>query len=391
MKHNTHTPPNRPVFPFCRTPARVTWVLAMALLACWPSNLCAQVRIKAITTVDGVRINQLTGMGLVTGLNGTGGNSPITRQFAQNLIQNFGLRASPAQRLLAPNDTRQKTDNLSVVTVTAELPIFSREGSQIDLTVSTFDDADSLQGGTLMTTPLFGVDGEVYAVASGPISIGGFSFGGDAGSVQKNHPTTGRIANGATVEKIVPTDFARAGCVRLLLRHADFETAKRIEAAINRFYPGVATAEDAGAVKLIIPMEYALNPVAFVGAVRSLTVEPDMAASVVINERTGTVVIGHHVRISPVAIAQGSLAVITGEAPLVSQPNPLSDGQTVVVPRTSIQVEEERRPVFVMGNTTTVGELADALNVLGVTSRDISAIFQQLHAAHALHADLQFQ
>ncbi len=351
----------------------------------------AQVSIKSLTTLDGVRINQLTGMGLVAGLNGTGGKSPVTRRFAQDMLQNFGLRASPAERLLAPTDTRQRTDNLSVVTVTAELPIFARPGSRIDVIVSAFDEAKSLLGGTLITTPLYGVDGNVYAVAAGPVSAGGFAFDGDGASVQKGYPTSGRIPHGATVEEAVPTDFLHCGNVRLLLRNIDFETARRVADAINARYPGVAFAEDAASVKLIVPAEYALDPIAFVGMVTAIPVVPDMSPRVVINERTGTIVVGHNVQISSVAIAHGNLAVLTTESPIVSQPTPFSEGRTAVVPRTDIQVEEERRPVFVLGETTNVGDLAQALNVLGVTPRDLSAIFQQLQSAGALHAELLLQ
>jgi flagellar P-ring protein precursor FlgI len=291
---------------------------------------------------------------------------------------------------LIVDDTRQRTDNLSVVTVTADLPVFAREGSKIDVTIAAFDDAESLLGGTLITSPLMGVDGRVYAVASGPVSVGGFSFGGAAASVQKNHPTSGRITNGATVELEVPTDYLNAGTFRLLLRHPNFQTAERISEAINQRFPGVAIAEDAAAISVIVPIEYNVNPVKFVSSVRSIMVAPDMAARVVINERTGTVVIGQHVRISAVAISHGNLSIVTAETPEVSQPNGFSQGETVVVPRTEVNVVEDEKPIFVMGPTTTVGDLANALNLLGVTPRDLSAIFQQLHAAEALHAELLF-
>ena len=379
---------------YLRRQSRETWtwiVLLCGLIAVVPHASAGEVRIKAITSVEGVRINQLTGMGLVVGLNGTGGTNPITRQFAQNLVQNFGQRADPMQRLAVALDMMQRTDNLSVVTVTADLPIFAREGSLLDVTVAAFDDAESLNGGTLIATPLFGADDCVYAVASGPISTGGFSFSGDAGNVTKNHPTTGRISNGATVEKRVHHEIGRGGSFRLLLRQADFETARRMVQVINAQFPGTAAAQDAGTVNVLIPSEFQLDPVAFVGLVRSLTVVPDAVPRVVINERTGTVVVGQEVQISSVAIAHANLAVVTSESPEVSQPAPFSDGVTAVVPRTDIRVSEEKRPVVVLGQTTTVGELAEALNLLGVTPRDLSAIFQQLDAAGALHADLEFQ
>lgn len=387
-------PPSVRAIPSCWRRAVRTVAASICCVAC--SMFCGslasgQVSIKSLTTLDGQRINQLTGMGLVAGLNGTGGKSPVTRRFAQDMLQNFGLRSSPAERLLAPTDTRQRTDNLSVVTVSAELPIFARPGTRIDVIVSAFDEATSLLGGTLITTPLYGADGNVYAVAAGPVSAGGFSFSGDAASVQKGYPTSGRIPSGATVEEIVPTDFLRCGNVRLLLRDIDFETARRIADAINSRFPGVAFAEDGGSVKLIIPADFAVDPTAFVALVGTIPVVPDVAPRVVINERTGTIVVGHNVHVSSVAIAHGNLAVLTTESPVVSQPAPFSDGRTTAVPRTDIQVEEERRPVVVWGDMTTVGDLAQALNVLGVTPRDLSAIFQQLHAAGALHAELLLQ
>lgn len=368
----------------------VIWLL----LASWPlfcGSAWATIRIKDVTTVGGVRINQLTGLGLVTGLNGTGGTSPVTRQFAANLTQRFGLRLGPMQRLAVEADTKLRTDNLSVVTVTANMPVFSRNGSQMDVIVSTFDDAESLQGGTLMVTLLYGVDGCVYAVASGPVSVGGFSFGGDAATVQKNYPTTGRVSGGATIEKEVPYQFGAFGQFRLHLRQPDFNNSSRIAQAINDRYPGTASAEDATTIRVLLPPEFHSDHVAFVGAVRSLTISPDLVAKIVINERTGTVIVGERVRISPVAITHANLAVITGETPEVSQPAPFSQGVTAVVPRTQLDVIEERRPVHVIPATSTVGDLAAALNVLGVTPRDLSAIFQQLRAAGALHAELDFQ
>ena len=370
---------------------RKTWVCSLVMVCLYGAVAIAQVRIEALTTLAGDRINQLTGLGLVVGLNDTGGSNPDTRQFAQNYLQNFGVRSTPRQRLLVINDTRQKTNNLSVVSVTANLPIFAREGSTIDVTVSAFDDASSLLGGNLVITPLKGVDGRVYAVASGPVNVGGFAVEGDAEEVQKNHPTVGRIPNGATVELEVPFTLASQGSFRLLLRHKNFRNARSIAAAINQAFPGTAHAEDPSTVAVIIPADKALQPVEFVSDVTELTVMPDLAAKVVINERTGTVVIGQHVRISAVAIAHGNLSIVTTETPQVSQPAPLSQGQTAVVPRTQVEVIEEQRPVSVIGATTTVAELADALNQLGVTPRDMSAIFQQLHTAESLHAELIFE
>ena len=366
------------------------------LVVCWcvhgilPTTAIATVRIKDITSVRGVRDNQLTGLGLVTGLNGTGGSSPVTRQFSQNLLQRFGVRASPLGRLGIATDTTQLTDNISVVTVTADLPIFAKEGATIDVSVAAFDDAESLLGGVLMTTPMRGVDNCVYAVASGHVSVGGFAFDGAAASAQKNHPTTGRIPQGAIVEKTVPFKFSEFGSFELQLDESDFVNAQRVSQAINLSFPGVADPVDASTIRVLVPPQHITNPIAFVGEVRSLIIRPDVVARVVINERTGTVVVGGSVRISPVAVTHANLNVVTAETPEVSQPNPLTDGVTAVVPRTDLGVTEERRPIHLIGQTTTVSDLAQALNALGVTPRDLSAIFQQLKTAGALHADLEF-
>lgn len=365
--------------------------VAAAIVMCVVSPCRGEVRIKDITNVAGVRENQLVGMGLVTGLNGTGGKNPETRQFALNMLQRFGLRADPTIRAQLRNDSKLKTDSLSVVVVTAELPAFAKKGSRIDVTVSTFDDASSLQGGQLIMTPLVGVNDEVYAVAAGPVSIGGFSFEGQAGSVQKNHPTTGRLAGGAIVEKETCTPVGEDGFVSLLLEEADYETASRIGQAINIVYPGAARIADAATVEVFIPAQHQGDVPNFLSLIGQLPVRPDVKAKVVINERTGTVIIGANVRLSPVLVTHANLAVITAESPVVSQPAPFSDGETVVVPRTDLEVIEEKQPVTIIDQTATVGDLAQALNALGVTPRDLSSIFQQLKAAGALHAELEFK
>ena len=366
-------------------------LVALLLMAAVPAAVQGEVRIKDITDIEGVRINQITGMGLVTGLAGTGSKSPVTRQFATNMLQRFGLRVDPDIRERLATDTTQKTDNLSVVTVTADLPSFARKGSQLDVLVATFDDAQSLQGGTLIFTPMFAADGEVYAIASGPLSIGGFSFGGEAASVVKNHPTTGRIPLGATVERETFTPLGLNGCLTLLLKSPDFETARRIALAINREEPGIAECLDSTAVRVQIPPAYQDNPAKFVGLIGALHVVPDVPARVVINERTGTIIIGDQVKVSRVLITHANLSVTTTESPEVSQPNPFSDGETVVVPRTELNVTEERAPLSIVGATTTVGDLAQALNALGVTPRDLSSILQQLQESGSLHAELEFK
>ena len=352
----------------------------------------AEIRIKDITTIQGVRINKLTGFGLVTGLNGTGGKSPITRQFAQNILQRFGIRSDGNQRLTVADDARQKTDNLSVVTVTAEVPPFAKRGSRIDVTVSAFDDASSLQGGTLVLTPLFGLDNEVYAIGSGAISIGGFSFNGDAARITKNHPTVGRIPNGAIIEEEIETSVGEDGRVRLLLHQADYETASRTAAVIRVKGQVDAYVIDAGTIELKLSPKQLLNMAATIGQVRNLKVRPDNKARVVINERTGTVIIGENVRLATVAITHANLAVINTENPQVSQPNPFNQsGETTVTPQTVIDVVEENAPINVFEESATVGDVAAALNALGVAPRDLSSIFQQLKEAGSLYADLEFK
>ncbi len=375
----------------CCALSAVGIVWALLLVAGPRVTHAAHVRIKDITTVEGVRVNTLIGMGLVTGLNGTGGTSPVTREYAMNMLQRFGLRADPAIRRAIRTDTKQRTNNLSVVTVTAELPIFAKPGSRIDVTVAAFDDATSLQGGILITTPLVGVDDTVYATASGPISVGGFSFSGDAATVQQNHPTTGRAPNAGIVEMEVPNHFAEQGNYRLLLQTADFKTAGRVSDAINAVFPNSALAVDAGTIQVLLPESFLNDPACFIGEVENLQVVPDVKARVVINERTGTVIVGEHVKISRVAITHANLSVITSETPTVSQPAPFSEGETTVVPRTQVDVTEGSRPVSVVDEPVTVGDLAQALNALGVTPRDLSSIFQQLKATGALHAELVFQ
>jgi len=365
--------------------------LILTLLINVSVHATEEVRIRDLSDVEGVRTNQLVGLGLVTGLNGTGGKSPITRQLAFNLIQRYGLRVDPEVRARLRFDTSEKTDNLSVVTVTADLPAFARNGQAIDVLVSAFDDAKNLAGGQLIMTALKGVDGEVYAVASGAISTGGFAFSGDAGSAQKNHPTTGRIPNGATIERDTCTPIGQNGVVRILLRQSDFETARRIAVAINTQYPAVARAIDSTTIEINVPAPDVGDVPAFIGRVGNLSVIPDRPARVVINERTGTVIIGENVRLARVLITHANLAITTAETPEVSQPNPFGQGKTTVVPRTQLNVFEDKSFVNEIDRQATVGDLAKALNALGVTPRDLSSIFQQLKEAGALHAELLFK
>lgn len=350
-----------------------------------------EIRIKDLTNVDGIQDNELLGIGLVTGLNNTGGKAPLTRRYLTNLVQQFGNRVDPAVRQLLRNDTREKTNSVSVVVITARLPAFRRVGQPIDVTVSTLDDATSLFGGHLLSTPLTGVDGEVYATAEGPVSVDSFSVSGDAASAQKNHPTSGRITKGGSVVRTVCTTIVTNGRARLVLRDPDFETATRITKAINTWQPLTCRALDPATVELIVPSSDQNDVMEFLAQVQALKVKPDTRARVVINERTGTIVIGEDVRISHVLLTHSNLAIFTSETPEVSQPQPFGQGETVVVPRTELDVVEEDRPIFDLEETITVSDLAQALNALGVPPRDLGVIFQQLRDAGSLHADLEFK
>jgi flagellar P-ring protein FlgI len=367
-------------------------LIAVLLFACSTSSVQAtEVRIKDLTDFEGAQENSLTGFGLVVGLNNTGGKSPITRRFAMNVIQEFGVRIPPAIRAQIRTDTREKTNNISVVVVTARLPPFRRAGQKIDVSVSAFDDAMSLTGGILVFTPLFGVDGEVYATADGPVSVDSFVASGQAATVQKNHPTSGRITSGAIVVREVCTTLAKDGRVRLLLRDPDFETATRVVHVINQWSPNTSKALDPGTVELSLGTMQASDLMGFLAQVGALKVQPDVRARVVINERTGTIVIGENVRLSRVLITHSNLAIFTKESPEVSQPAPFSEGETTVVPRTDVVAQEEDSTIHEIMETTTVGDLAQALNALGVAPRDLAVIFQQLRDSGALHADLEFK
>jgi flagellar P-ring protein precursor FlgI len=368
------------------------FLLLMSSLLLWSESSSAQVqvRIRDITTLGGEHVNKLTGLGLVVGLANTGGTSPTTKEFALNVLQKLGNRADP---ILRENIQRsqEKTNNMSVVMVQAQLAPYVKEGQRIDVTVSAFDNAISLAGGTLITAELMGIDGEVYALASGPVSLNGGDFGGTAAKVVKNHPTSGRIPNGATVEKEVKTTTIENDCFRLLLNQPEYATADRISEAINMYAPGSAVVQDPACVIVRLPSNAIATPNRFIGECRELLVEPGTVARVVINERTGTIVIGHNVKISRAGITHGNLVVSTVETPEVSQPNPFSNGETTTVPRTSVDVNEQGAAISVMEENSTVAELAASLNALGVSPRDLSSIFQALKEAGALHAELELK
>jgi len=368
-----------------RMPTLAGPLLALAmvgLLLCAPSQAA---RIKDISTVRGVRGNQLFGFGLVVGLAGTGDGSSFTSEVAKNMLLKLrvgrGLSDVPA-------------GNMAAVMVTTELPPFARKGTQIDVTVSTIDECKSLRGGTLLLTPLSGADGQVYAVAQGPLSVGGFTFGGAAANVQQGHPTVGRIPGGANIEREVPAGFVDHGLVTLCLRRPDFTTALRLAEVINDSTDAEAEVADAGTVRVQLAAAATQNQLMEqIGEIQMLEVHPDSRAIVVVNERTGTVVAGQNVSISSMAISHGNLTVITQEMPEVSQPAAFSEtGETVQVPRTEMRIIEtplKEGGLTVLNRSTTVSEVARALNLLGASPRDIISIFQAIKEAGALHAELR--
>jgi flagellar P-ring protein precursor FlgI len=279
---------------------------------------------------------------------------------------------------------------VAVVTVAATLPAFVRPGTRIDCLVASLADAKSLQGGVLLQTPLLGADRQVYAVAQGPVSIGGFAAGGAAASVQKGHPTVGRVPNGALIERAVQVTLTADASLTVCLREPDFTTAARVAEAVNQRFADAARTVDGGTIRIAIPRAHRRPDqlIPFIAQLEELAVRPDAPARVIVNERTGTIVGGAHVRIAQVAIAHGSLVVVTKESADVSQPAPLSEGQTVTVPNTQVDVREPGRRVFVIEETPTVADVARALNALGVTPNDIVAIFQAIKRAGALPAEL---
>lgn len=363
------------------------FVLLLLALVAAPAK--AQVRIKDITDLDGARANQLYGFGLVVGLDNTGSRSTFTQQVAVDMLQKMNVTAQIFTQ--SPADNVIRSTSIAAVMVTAEIGPFSRKGSRIDVTVGALDDTRSLQGGTLILTPLRGADGEVYAVAQGPLSIGGFAVGGQAARGQKNQVNSGRIPNGAIVEKEALGDIFVGNKFRLLLKEPDYNTARMIAKAINVRHPDSAMIQDGGAVVVCVPFEKSKSCNAFVSEVGLFDVIPDIPARVVINERTGTVVAGENVTLSATAVAHGNLFIFATETPLVSQPGPFAGGQTAVVPRTSVGAREEGNRLNIVPKTTTVAELARALNSLGVTPRDLISIFQSLKQAGALHAELVVQ
>jgi len=339
-------------------------------------------RIKDIATFEGVRDNQLIGYGLVVGLNGTGDSGSAAIQGVVNMLKRLGITVTS-------DDIKSK--NIAAVVVTAQLPPFAKPGIKIDALVSTIGDAKSLQGGTLLLTPLKGPDGRVYALAQGPVSIGGFSAGGEAATVQKNHPTAGKIPEGAIIEKEPPFVLGSGDSIRLFLHRADFSTAYNVAERINEALQGrYADPVDPSSVKVTVPEEYRNNLVGLITKIEELDVKVDSIARVIINERTGTVIIGENVKIAPVAIAHGSLAIQIKETPEVSQPLPFAPEQaaTTTVPRTEVSAKEQKAYLVPVSGVT-LGDVVRALNALGVTPRDLISILQALKAAGALRAELE--
>ncbi|SDA29487.1 flagellar P-ring protein precursor FlgI [Methylobacterium sp. UNC378MF] len=355
------------------------------LLAALSGPALALSRVKDLASIEGVRQNQLVGYGIVVGLNGTGdtlNNIPFTKQSLQAMLERLGVNTRGAT---------MRTQNLAAVMVTASLPPFAAQGTRIDVTVSSLGDAKSLQGGTLLVTPLLGADGEVYALAQGSVAIAGFSAEGDAAKITRGVPTNGRISNGANIEREIAFKLNDARTLRLSLRNPDFTTSKRIAAAINDFM-GADTAEptDPATVTIQIPARYNGNMIRLITEVEQLKVEPDQTARVVVDERSGIIVMGRDVRVSTVAIAQGNLTVTITEQPQVSQPAPFSDGRTVVVPRTGVKVDTgDGNKLALVKEGVSLRELVDGLNALGVGPRDLISILQAIKAAGALQADIE--
>jgi flagellar P-ring protein precursor FlgI len=363
-----------------------TALVAALLISFASAPAGATSRIKDLANIEGVRQNQLIGYGLVVGLNGTGdtlNNIPFTKQSLQAMLERLGVNVR-GQTL--------RTGNVAAVMVTANLPAFSTQGTRIDVTVSSLGDAKSLQGGMLLVTPLLGADGNVYAVGQGSVAIGGFQAEGEAAKIVRGVPTVGRISNGALIEREIEFNLNRQSQLRMALRNPDFTTAKRIAAAIND-YIGVPTAEslDPGTVGLTVPQQYRGNVISLLTEIEQLQVEPDLSAKIVIDERSGIIVMGRDVRVSMVAVAQGNLTVTISETPQVSQPGAFAPrgAETVVVPRTRIGVQEDGKRLAVVKDGVSLQQLVDGLNALGIGPRDLIAILQAIKAAGAIQADIE--
>ena len=359
----------------------MAWTLVMFVLLL--PSVSSAVRIKDIADLKGVRDNQLVGYGLVVGLDGTGDGkkSIFTIQSMVSMLEKMGITISA-------DDIAVK--NVAAVMLTANLEPFAKVGNRMDVLVSSIGDASNLQGGTLLFSPLRAADGNIYAIAQGPVSTGGFSASGAGGSVKKNFPTVGRVVNGATIEKEIQTNFNQKKEISLYLHQPDFTTASRVTDAINKaVHLDIAGTSDAGTIDVQVPDSFLGRIVEFVTLIEGLNITPDSTSKIIINERTGTIVMGENVRISTVAIAHGNLSIEIKESSEVSQPAPFSRGETIETPQTDINVNEEKNPIVLMDSGASIGEVVRALNALGVSPRDLIAILQSLKAAGALQARLE--
>lgn len=360
-------------------------LMTAVLLVPQPSvTYAAAARIKDVVNIEGVRDNQLVGYGLVVGLNGTGdglNNSPFTKQSLQAMLERLGVNT---------RGENMRTANVAAVMVTANLSAFSTQGSRLDVNVAALGDAKSLQGGTLLVTPLLGADGEVYAIAQGSVTINGFSAEGDAASVVSGVPTTGRISSGGLIEREIGFVLGAQRTLRLALRNPDLTTSRRIALAINDFI-GVpcATPEDPATIRLNLPRNFNGNIVDLLTDIEQLVIETDLPAKIVIDENSGIIVMGKDVRVSTVAVAQSNLTVTIAESPTVVQPNPLSLGQTAVEPRTDLSVNTSETKLAVVPESVSLQQLVDGLNALGISPRDLIAILQAVKASGALQAEIE--
>jgi flagellar P-ring protein precursor FlgI len=356
-----------------------SWWLLFGLLLCLPVKA---ERIKDIADIQGVRENQLIGYGLVVGLPGTGEKTRYTEQTFKTMLKNFGINL--------PDSVRPKIKNSAVVAVHADMPAFIKPGQMIDVTVSSLGEAKSLRGGSLLQTFLRGVDGNVYAIAQGSLVVSGFSADGmDGSKVVNNTPTVGRIPNGAIIEREVASPFATGDYLTFNLRSADFDTAKRTADAINNLLgPGMARPLDAASIQVSAPRDPAQR-VSFLATLENIQVEPaDESAKVIVNSRTGTIVVGKDVRLLPAAITHGGLTVTIAENAQVSQPNALAGGNTAVTPNSTIDVSQQNRRMFLFNPGTTLDELVRAVNMVGAAPSDVLAILEALKVAGALHGEL---
>lgn len=358
-------------------------ILKLLLLSLILPALAFGARLKDMADIEGVRGNQLFGYGVVVGLNGTGDGKGVefTVKSLSNMLEKMGVRVDPSAI---------KVNNVASVMVTATLPPFVRPGSKIDVTLSSLGDAKSLQGGLLLMTPLRGADGNVYAVSQGSLSVGGFSIEGGGDTAQKNHPTMATIAQGGTVERAIPFDLFQSQRVRVVLRQPDFTTMTQLVSQLNRTLgEPIARAVDAASVEIPISPAYRNNPVGLVALIENVELSQDVGARVVVNERTGTIIMGENVKISTIALAHGNLNISIRSETQVSQPNALSEGgETTTVTNSDVQVGEEVKALGVLQQGTTLGELVSALNSLGATPRDLISIFTALKRAGALQAEL---